>query len=129
MQMGAQTTEAEAEYRLALELDPNLSVTHNNLGLLALERGRLDLAEQLFREELSLNPSYDKACFNLALALKRQGRLDEAAASLEKAVAINPENEDALEGLMSYYAFRGNETLSRSFAEKLRLVRAGSNGS
>ncbi len=128
VQMAGLATEAEAEYRLALALDPNLSVTHNNLGLLELQRGRADLAERLFREELALNPSYDKAHFNLALALKKQGRLDEAAASLQRAVALNPENQDALEGLMTYYAFRGNETLSRGFAERLRRLRADSNG-
>ena len=105
-----------------------LAVTHNNLGLVELHRGRPDLAERLFREELVRNPSYDKAHFNLALALKEQGQFEAAAASLESAIAYNPENEDALQGLATYYAFRGNEALARSFAERLCRLCADSNG-
>ena len=61
---------------------------------------------------------------NLALALKAQGRFEEAATSLEGAVASNPENADALEGLASYYAFKGDAARAASYETRLRRVRA-----
>jgi tetratricopeptide (TPR) repeat protein len=128
LQMDGLTAEAEAQYKTALDLDPALTVTHNNLGLLELQRGQAHLAEGFFREELVRNPSYDKAHFNLALALKAQGRFEEAGASLESAIAFNPENADALEGLATYHAFRGNQELAGRYAERLRHLRAGPNG-
>ena len=128
LQVDGRTTEAESEYRMALELDPTLAVTHNNLGLVELQRGRPELAERFFRGELARNPSYDKAHLNLALALKAQGRFEEAAASLETAIALNPDNADALEGLATYYAFRGNEALAGRFTERLRRLRSESSG-
>ena len=88
-------SEAESEYRTALDLDPGVPVTQNNLGLVHMSRGDLPGAERLFRAELQVNPSYDKAHFNLGLALARQGRVPEATASWTEALRLNPGNSDA----------------------------------
>ena len=126
LQLAKRLDEAEAEYQHALALDRTIAVAHNNLGLIELNRARFDSAEGLFREELALNPSYDKAYVNLALALKASGRIDEAVASLQQAVELNPSNADALEGLASYYAFRGDSAAAEQYRGRLRSVRAES---
>ena len=93
------SSEAESEYKTALDLDHDVPVTQNNLGLIYMSRGDLADAEKLFRAELRINPSYDKAHFNLGLALARQGRVPEAAASWTEALRLNPGNSDARAGL------------------------------
>jgi Flp pilus assembly protein TadD len=70
---------AEAEYRLALALDPDEPTVHNNLAVIAMSRGQLAEAERLVRRELALDPDHAPARDNLARILTATGRGDEAA--------------------------------------------------
>ena len=82
-------TEAESNYRQAIELRPDLPEAHNNLGHLLQELNRWDEAEQIIRQALALRPEYADAHFNLGKALHVKGDKDSALESLKKASEIN----------------------------------------
>src|SRR5207253_856378 len=61
--------EATEFYLTTLRLDPRHRGAINNLGVLALEKGRPDLAEQRFREALAIDGRNPKTHFLLAKTL------------------------------------------------------------
>jgi tetratricopeptide (TPR) repeat protein len=69
-----QLDDAVAQYRKAVELNPNLFEAHNNLGVALGQKGQLDEAITQFQEVLRLKPDYSPAKDNLdkAQALVRQ---------------------------------------------------------
>jgi tetratricopeptide (TPR) repeat protein len=77
-------SEAIAEWRRALELNPGDAKTHNNLGRALAEQGNLDEAIAHWRKALEANPNYAEAHNNLGAALIRRGKLDEAIAHFQK---------------------------------------------
>ncbi|MGQ9370228.1 tetratricopeptide repeat protein [Azospirillum sp. ST 5-10] len=68
---------AEALCRRALRLNPRHPVALNNLGIIALDLGRLAEAETAFRAVLEVRPDDADAHFNLSLVLLKSGRLAE----------------------------------------------------
>jgi tetratricopeptide (TPR) repeat protein len=85
---------AEQAYRRALTLKPDHPETHYNLGVLFLERGRLDEAIACNRKAVTLRPGFVAAHNNLANALRARGRVDEALAHYAKAVELEPRFAD-----------------------------------
>ena len=64
------------QYREALELDPENSDVHNNLGVHHLNAdGDLQAAEECFRRSLALNPASATARRNLFLTIKKRDRI------------------------------------------------------
>ncbi len=64
--------DAIAEYRKAIELDPNVAGTHNNLGLALAAKGQYDDAIAEYRIAIDLDPNYATAKANLEKALRLQ---------------------------------------------------------
>jgi hypothetical protein len=86
----AQRSRAKLFYRRALDLNPRHASTLNNLGVLALEEKRFDLAEKFLVASLQTEPD-DAKTFYL-IARSRLGR-DERAGALaaaERAVQLAP---------------------------------------
>jgi type IV pilus biogenesis/stability protein PilW len=84
--------EAEREYRRAIELKPDLSEAHNNLGQLLARRGRVDEAIRSFDAALA-NMYYREphaARLNKGLALGQAGRREDALAELRTCLSVNP---------------------------------------
>jgi len=81
--------EAEALYRLALQLRPDFADAHNNLGnLLTTEPGQAAAATAEFERAVQLDPKMTEAQGNLGWALvNTPGRLEEGIAHLETALA------------------------------------------
>lgn len=67
-----QEGKAEEAYRRALELEPSLYKSRNNLGLILYRRGDLAGAEREFREALRLRPDYALASRNLDRILMKR---------------------------------------------------------
>ena len=83
--------EAEAAFRGALTLDPDLRQAQFNLAVALEETGRLDAAIESYRRELALNPRNLRAHFNLARLLGRAGAGEEQIEHLRQTIEIRPE--------------------------------------
>lgn len=81
---------AEAEYRRAIELDPNYAAAQGNLAYLLLGAGHPSQAVALLRRSLEIEPLRPLAYDALASALTMLGRLDEAEQAVHKVVELQP---------------------------------------
>jgi protein O-GlcNAc transferase len=108
-----QLPEAEKDYRLALELQPDQPDALHLLGVLAIQVGRHDAAAELIGRAVGLNAKNPGYHANLALALQHQGRFDEALKSLDQALALASDHVEALNS-------RGNVLMKlKRFADAL----------
>lgn len=93
-------SDAVAEYRKAIEMNPNAPDLHFRLGRALLLQSHdpavLDLAANEFRSELKLSPE-DGACeFQLGQIAQVQGKTAEAKAHFERALELSPSFVQAL---------------------------------
>ena len=103
------TPEAEASFRRAIELCPELSEAHYNLALSLLESGRAADAILAVTQAIKLKQD---ANFYVALgnAQVMQSDLSSAERAYDQAVKLSPENAKALQGLSAVYLRNGNAT-------------------
>jgi Flp pilus assembly protein TadD len=85
---------ATSFYLATLRLDPLHRGAINNLGVLALENGQSDVAEQRFREALAIDVRNPKAHFLLAKTLIARGETDAARAEIDRALALKPDQPE-----------------------------------
>ncbi|HEX4079180.1 MAG TPA: hypothetical protein VHX61_09950 [Rhizomicrobium sp.] len=86
-------TGAEAEFRRALQLEPNLAAAKGNLGAVLGTLGQPQVAAELTRQALSSDP-LDAFWFDqLSRFLGMLGRLDGAAQAERKAIELQPKAE------------------------------------
>jgi tetratricopeptide (TPR) repeat protein len=83
---------AEAEFRAALQLDPEFVPAWANLADLMRMLGRETEAESLLREGLAVTPDAAALHHALGLSLVRQQRKDEALRELRRAAELDPSN-------------------------------------
>jgi tetratricopeptide (TPR) repeat protein len=110
---------AEAEYRLAIAIDPREPVVHNNLAVVLMARRQFSDAERELREELELNPGYAEAHYNLGVVLRQAGRFDEAVHEWERALEGNPNYVNAMGELFAYHTARGDAVKAAQYRDKL----------
>jgi Flp pilus assembly protein TadD len=103
---------AIAHYTKAIELSPNYSEAHNNLGNALLQQGKLSQAVSSFERALEIKPDYAEAHNNLGVALARQGRLNEAIVHFSESVRLEP----------NYAQARANLELALQEAGKSNLI-------
>lgn len=87
--------EAGRLYRRALSLDPGEPTALQNLGLIAMERGRHPFAAELIGKALARRPDDPGIHYNLGLALQKAGRIDDALARYDNAIALSPDFAEA----------------------------------
>lgn len=86
---------AEAAYRQALALAPDLEVAYLNLGAMLSDAGRFADMAALSDEAVAHCPDSALVHFNRAVALDHLERLPEAAACYEQSLALDAELADA----------------------------------
>ncbi len=118
--------DAEARFRLALELHPRFAEPHANLGLVMLRRGNLAAAEDHLRTALQLDPDFDEAWSNLGVVLLERGELDDAAEAFERALSIDPTLLDARRNLADLWIRLRRFGAAR--AQLMRLVQLTDDG-
>lgn len=89
-QQSLQLAEAEASYRQALRLQPQLVFTWNNLSTLKLEQGELKAAEAALQRCLQLAPTYAPAWVNRGLLALQHGEHTQARQAFQQARHLDP---------------------------------------
>ncbi len=87
--------EAEISIRKAIELNPDIAMTHCNLGTILKDLGKLQDAEISIRKAIELNPDYADAHSNLGTIFNDLGKLQDAEISIRKAIKLNPDYAEA----------------------------------
>lgn len=85
---------AKAFYKQALDLNGRHTGTLNNLGVLAMEEKRWDLAERFFAASSSSEPTDAKAHYLLARARYEKGDLAGAKTALAEALHMRPSQKE-----------------------------------
>jgi len=86
-----QDERAEAEYRVALRMDPAFLPASFNLATLLNKMGRNPDAESVLRGAIALTPGQGDLHYSLGLLLAEDGRLEPAAEELGRAAELMPE--------------------------------------
>jgi protein O-GlcNAc transferase len=87
--------EAERHYDAALKSRPDNFDALHMLGVIALQKGRLEQGVEIITKAVALNENSAIAFNNLAKGLKDLGRFDEAIIHFERAIALAPAFADA----------------------------------
>ena len=87
--------EAERHYDAALRSQPDHFEALHMLGVIALQRGRIERGVEIITKAVALNENSPVAFNNLAKGLKDLGRFDEAIIHFERAIALAPAFADA----------------------------------
>jgi tetratricopeptide (TPR) repeat protein len=93
---------AVAEIEEAIKLDPDRSATYTNLGVLEVNRGKRDAAEQAFKKAIELDAKSATAYLALANFYWIDRNLDEAERALAKALTLEPENTLVLRAMANF---------------------------
>jgi tetratricopeptide (TPR) repeat protein len=104
--------------RDAVKKSPQNARVHNNLGILYLRKGDLDLARQEFEEALRLNPKYLLYRNNLAGIYERKGKFQEAIGLYQEALQIDPLNALVYERMGRLYSKSDHQDLAIMALEK-----------
>jgi len=101
---GGDPGEYIAEYRQAIELNPQHAFAHIMLGVAYYIRYKdVAMAEAEIRQGLELSPENEWAYLHLGDIYRQAGRTDEAAAMYERALEIAPKSEAARERLQALH--------------------------
>lgn len=100
---------AVPEYRQFLQVHPEATAIHSNLGVALADLGRFDEAISEYKVALQQSPSLVAARLNLALCYYKMGRFQSASAELERVHREKPENRQAVLLLADCYMRMGRE--------------------
>jgi tetratricopeptide (TPR) repeat protein len=91
--------EAIAIFRRELELNPDISWSHHNLGQALAKLGQFEEAIAAFRRAIELNPDFSWSYHHLGDILDRQQQWEEAVVGFRRAIELNPEHFGSYGGL------------------------------
>ena len=111
---------AESEFKLALQLEPNVSAVHSNLAFSYLLQKEYDKAKQHLQDANNIQPSLDLILMNQGLLAFAQDNTDVAIEKLQKAIEINPLNIHAYFNLAMMYYVTNNLYLSFTYLNKVK---------
>jgi tetratricopeptide (TPR) repeat protein len=93
------TADALAVFARSLTIDPDNPMTHENIGAIHLDAGKLGPAREEFERALRSNPTSAQGHAGLATVAFKAGDRTTALASWKRAVDLDPANWDALYNL------------------------------
>lgn len=103
----AMLSQAEAEAKQALSIDPGMPEGHVTLGNIYKEQGKIDDAINAYKEATNLDPKYSEAYAQLGLAKMMKEQYGDAVSDLKMAVSLNTGNSTAHYGLGKAYYKQG----------------------
>ncbi|MBN1900733.1 tetratricopeptide repeat protein [Candidatus Sumerlaeota bacterium] len=108
-----------------LEREPDSVRALNGVGLVMIQKWRLEKAAELFQHALALDPLDYEVRNNLAVAHIRDGKPDLAKSELEKALRIKPDYAAAHYNLGRLYLSEGEEGLEKARRHLMRALELG----
>lgn len=118
--------DAAFDFQVAIDLDPNLPMAHNNLGWVRQQLGDISGALLCYRKALELNGSFRLAQINLALLLSEMG-LSAEAQQIWSGLAFSYPNDRALLDKIITESLKAGDVSSASvFAERYAFLTRGS---
>jgi tetratricopeptide (TPR) repeat protein len=109
---------AEAEFRRALQLEPNLAAAKGNLGAALGTLGHPQAAADLTRAAIASDPLYAFWFDQLSRFLGMLGRLDEAEQAEKKAIELQPKADAYYVQLATIEILRGDANAALAAAEQ-----------
>lgn len=106
----------------AVQLGTRIEQAHFTLGLIYLEWGELDRAEELFKQTLELNPEALGPDYNLGNVYRQKGQPDRAVEHLERAIKLDPEDEGAYGMLGLITAQQGKTDIAEKYLKEARRL-------
>lgn len=88
---------AEAEFKLAIALNPNYADAYHNLALTQYKIGKIDEAVANFQKALEIRSNLWQSHAQLAQIFYEQENYKKALEHVQKALAINPDNQSLLQ--------------------------------
>ena len=95
--------DAIKEFNTTLKLNPKYYPAYNALGVIALNTGNLDKANEFFNKALEIDPTYATAIDNLGSIDFLNRNYDDARKKFLKTIAINPNSSTAFFHLAQVY--------------------------
>jgi tetratricopeptide (TPR) repeat protein len=87
--------QAEALLAYVLELQPEMAITHYNLGLIYKAQGNFNAAISAYQRAIQSQPNSPEAYQNLGVVYFKQGQIPEGLAAFQTAIALHaPHNPD-----------------------------------
>ncbi len=118
-------SEAEEDYRRALDAEPGRPEVLNNLGVIYLQQNRYKEAQALFQTALDRAPAYSRAHLNLAGALWGLDDRDHAILEARNAVTLDPTDVSAHLTLASFLLATGEKAAAAEEARRVLLLDPG----
>jgi protein O-mannosyl-transferase len=125
-----QTAEAQAQFRQALEINPNCEYTLVSLGHLLVCDGHVAEAIAMHRRALEICPNDADAHYFLGVDLQLSGQTAEAIAEYERAIELNPRHVESLNLIARIRAIHPDATFrnaTHAVAFAKRAVELGRN--
>jgi tetratricopeptide (TPR) repeat protein len=82
-------------YEKAIEINPNYSRSHNNLGVIFQNFGYYQKGVDCYKKAIEIDPNFIDAHYNLGGAFKKLDEYQKAMNCYKKAIKINPNYADA----------------------------------
>ena len=105
--------DAEALYKKAIDLDPQLAIAYTNLGNIRFRRGDEPGAEVLYRKALELDERQPEAHYNLGYVMLERGFASRAVTYFEAAIKSDPRFADAHFNLAMAYEALSDKARAR----------------
>lgn len=87
---------AEQEFRTIIEIDPSIPDSFNNLGIILLNRNKVNEAVIYFTKSIEVDPFYSKGYFNLGVVYQNSNKLQEAERNYLKALDLTPTSIESI---------------------------------
>jgi len=91
-------------FQTAIEIQPNYSSAHNNLGLTFKELGEFEKAMKCFQTAIEIQPNYSAAHNNLGSTFKELGEFKKAISCYQKALKLMPSSIAAQTNISNIYS-------------------------
>ena len=114
-------TEAAEQYRLAVQLNPKSSSSHNKLGAALLSQSKIEAALSEFDAAVQLEPTNGEYYYDRGYTLFRLGRGDEGAADYITAARLAPKSERVQNGYATLLQHQGK--IDEAIAARRQAIR------